>query len=134
MRIQDKTSANRPTFSTAAMASAILALSACGSGQSEFAQQIAAVCNEDARPGRDCSCVAERLDASFPDNLKPAFVALRWPLRPAPNDRDAVNGAMLRAAGIDPADRQQMASAERAFSDAYRPLRAQLQAECGGAL
>lgn len=111
-----------------------LALPLSGCGRSEFAQQIASICAEGDSTGRDCSCIAERLDAQFPEQLKPAFVALRWPLRPAPNDRDAVNGAMLRAAGIDPADRQQMASAERAFSDAYRPLRAQLQAECGGAL
>lgn len=115
-----------------ALTSLTLPLAACG--QSEFAQQIAAVCNESAQPARDCTCIAERLDAQFPEELKPAFVALRWELRPAPKDRDAVNGAMLRAAGIDPADHQQMASAQRAFRDAYNPLRGQLQTECGGAL
>jgi|TARA_R110000850_G_scaffold53958_2_gene128893 hypothetical protein len=115
-----------------ALATLILPLAACG--QSEFTQQIAAACNEEGASGKDCSCIAKRLDAAFPDNLKPAFVALRWPLRPAPADRDAVNGAMLRAAGIDPADRQQMESANRAFRDAYHPLREQLRSECGGAL
>ena len=79
------------------LAALALPLAACG-GQSDFARQIAAVCEEDAKPGRDCGCIAERLDASFPDRLKPAFVALRWPLKPAPDDRDEVNGAMLRAA------------------------------------
>lgn len=117
----------------AALAALALPLTACG-GQSEFAQQIAAICTEEADPAQDCNCIAERLDAEFPDRLKPAFVALRWPLRPAPEDRDAVNGAMLRAAGIDPADRQQMSSAQSEFRDAYNPLRDRLREECGGAL
>ncbi|MDZ4138584.1 MAG: hypothetical protein U1D66_06855 [Erythrobacter sp.] len=115
-----------------ALAGLILPLAGCG--QSEFAKQIAAVCTEREQSGTDCGCIAAKLDRDFPDNLKPAFVALRWPLRPAPADRDAVNGAMLRAAGIDPADRQQVESANRAFRDAYYPLREQLRSECGGAL
>ncbi len=115
-----------------ALCAMLLPLTACG--QSEFRQQIAAICTEEADPTQDCNCIADRLDAGFPDRLKPAFVALRWPLRPDPQDRDAVNGAMLRQAGIDPADPQQMASATREFRDTYYPLRDQIRRECGGAL
>ena len=110
-----------------------LVLGVVGCGRSDFAKQVEAVCREPAREGADCSCIASRLDASFPERLKPAFVALRWPMRPAPREREAVNGAMLRAAGIDPADRQQVASARAGFHAAYDPLAAQLREECGGA-
>lgn len=118
----------------ALLALATMTLSLAGCEKSDFAQRIAAICEEDAQSGRDCSCIADKLEANFPDGLKPAFIALRWPLKPAPRDRDAVNGAMLRAAGIDPADRQQMESAVREFRDAYYPLRDQLRTECGGQL
>ncbi len=110
----------------------VIALGGCG--QSEFSKQVTAVCLKRAGPGVDCGCVAKQLDAYFPDKLKPAFVALRFPLLPDPKDRDAVNGAMLRAAGIDPADRQQMDSAEREFRDTYYPMRSKLREKCGGAL
>lgn len=122
----------RPNSKSVALFALLLPLAACG--ESQFRQQIAAICMEEPNPARDCGCVADRMEAGFPDRLKPAFVALRWPLRPAPQDRDAINGAMLRQAGIDPADRQQMASANREFRDVYYPLRDQIQRECGGSL
>ena len=128
-----KSSFVRPAFAAASFALVALSLAGC-SGQSDFSKQIASICAENAQTGQDCTCIAKQLDASFPDQLKPAFVALRWPLRPDPQDRDAVNGAMLRAAGIDPADPQQMKSAVRAFRDVYYPLREQLRAQCGGDL
>lgn len=122
----------KPNSKSVALWALLLPLAGCG--ESQFRQQIAAMCMEEADPGRDCGCIADRMDAGFPDRLKPAFVALRWPLRPPPQDRDAVNGAMLRQAGIDPADRQQMASANREFRDTYYPLRDEIHRQCGGSL
>lgn len=55
----------------------------------------------------DCSCIAKTLDDGLPDHLKTAFPALRWPLKPRPEDREAVNGSLLRSAGwIQPTGRR----------------------------
>jgi hypothetical protein len=109
-----------------------LALSGCGS--SEFAAMIEAECSADGSSNRDCACIAGALDEGLPDHLKQAFPALRWPLRPEPAMRDAVNGEILRSAGIDPADRMAMESARREFDDRMDILREQTIAQCGGQL
>ncbi len=105
-----------------------------GCGQSDFTKQMTAICAEEADPGADCGCIVGKLDAGLPDRLKPAFSALRWPLKPAPQDRERVFNEAMRAAGVDPVDRQAVQSIQSEFRDAYQPLREQLRAECGGDL
>lgn len=105
-----------------------------GCGQSDFAKQMGAICEEEANPGADCGCIVAKLDAGLPDRLKPAFSALRWPLKPKPQDRERIFNDAMRAAGVDPVDRQAVQSIQSEFRDAYKPLREQLRAECGGDL
>src|SRR3546814_11482110 len=69
-----------------------------GCGQADFARMVEAECAQDGDPGKDCSCIASQLDDGLPDRVKVAFPALRWPMKPAPPDREAVNNQLLRAA------------------------------------
>src|SRR3546814_3882729 len=55
--------------------------------QSDFARMVEAECAQDGDPGKDCSCIASQLDDGLPDRVKVAFPALRWPMKPAPQDR-----------------------------------------------
>jgi hypothetical protein len=105
-----------------------------GCGQSDFAKMVEAECAQDGDPGKDCSCIASQLDDGLPDRVKVAFQALRWPLKPAPQDREAVNNPMLRAAGVDPADRQAVESIRQEYEDSYYPLRDKVRAACGGSV
>ena len=105
-----------------------------GCGQSDFAKMVEAECTQDQDPGKDCSCIASQLDDGLPDRVKVAFQALRWPLKPAPQDREAVNNQMLRAAGVDPADRQAVESIRQEYEDSYYPLRDKVRAACGGSV
>lgn len=105
-----------------------------GCGQSDFAKMVEAECAQDGDPGKDCSCIASQLDDGLPDRVKVAFQALRWPLKPAPQDREAVNNQMLRAAGVDPADRQAVESIRQEYEDSYYPLRDKVRAACGGSV
>lgn len=109
-----------------------LALAGCGN--SEFVSMIETECAADANPSKDCACIAATLDQGLPDHLKQAFPALRWPMRPEPQMRDAVNGEIFRSAGIDPADPIAMQSAWREFDDLMDLLREQTIAQCGGQL
>lgn len=108
-----------------------LALGACG--QSEFAVMIEKECRASGQQD-DCACIARTLDEGLPDHLKTAFPALRWELKPAPEDREAVNGAMLRAAGVDPADRQAVRSIRQEFRETMQPLNERTRQQCGGRL
>lgn len=123
----------------AALAGAF-ALSACG-GQSKMAKQLNGICQQPNAAGLprgdlpgyiglDCSCVIAHLDKGVPERLKPAFVALRWPLAPDPRDREAVNGQMLRDAGIDPTDYAAVSSANAELRDTLHLLDPQIRAEC----
>jgi len=105
-----------------------------GCGQSDFAKMVEAECAQDGDPGKDCSCIASQLDDGLPDRVKVAFPALRWPMKPAPQDREAVNNQLLRAAGVDPADRQAVESIRQEFKDSYYPLRNAVRAACGGSV
>jgi hypothetical protein len=133
--VKQHVSGHRLLLAGAALAGA-LALSGCG--QSNFAKQLGEICSEpmsDGTPrsglpgysGMDCGCVAEKLDKGVPEKLKPAFVALQWPLRPDPRDREAVNGAMLREAGIDPTDRRAITSAVAELRETLHP---QIREQC----
>ena len=106
-----------------------LALGACG--QSEFAVMIEKECRASGQQG-DCACIARTLDEGLPDHLKTAFPALRWPLKPRPEDREAVNGSLLRSAGVDPADRQAVRSIRQEFKERMHALNAQTRQLCGG--
>jgi hypothetical protein len=106
-----------------------LALAACG--QSEFAAMIEGECLSSGQ-NSDCSCIAKSLDDGLPDHLKTAFPALRWPLKPRPEDREAVNGSLLRSAGVDPADRQAVRSIRQEFKERMHALNAQTRQLCGG--
>lgn len=119
-----------------------LALTGCG-GQSKFEKQLTGICHDaqghslSQNPGElpgytglDCSCVIAQLDKGVPARLKPAFVALRWPLRPNPRDRDSVNGQMLREAGIDPTDHQAVDSAYAELRDTMHVLDPQIRQSC----
>lgn len=136
--VKQRVSGHRLLLAGAALAGA-LALSGCG--QSSFAKQLGEICNEpmsDGTPrgglpgysGMDCGCVAEKLDKGVPEKLKPAFVALQWPLRPDPRDREAVNGAMLREAGIDPTDRRAITSAVAELRETLHVLNPQIREQC----
>lgn len=128
-----------PLLLIAAALTGTIALSGCG--QSTFAKQLSEICTEpmsDGTPrsglpgysGMDCGCVVEKLDKSVPEHLKPAFVALQWPLRPDPRDREAINGAMLREAGIDPADRRAISSAVAELRETLHVVNPQIREEC----
>lgn len=106
-----------------------LALAACS--QSEFAAMIEAECLSNGQSG-DCSFIARTMDNGLPDHLKTAFPALRWPRKPRPEDREAVNGALLRSAGVDPADRQAVRSIRQEFKERMHALNAQTRQLCGG--
>src|SRR3546814_17091864 len=67
-----------------------------GCGQSDFARMVEAECAQDGDPGKDCSCIASQLDDGLPDRVKVAFTALRWPIKPAPPDRQAGTHPLLR--------------------------------------
>src|SRR3546814_6950025 len=75
-----------------------------GCGQSDFACMVEAECAQDGAPGKDCSCIASQLDDGLPDRGQVAFQALRWPMKPAPQDRGAGNNQTVRAGGAG--DRQ----------------------------
>lgn len=105
------------------------ALAACG--QSEFAAMIEGECLSSGQNG-DCSCIAKTLDDGLPDHLKTAFPALRWELKPRPEDREAVNGALLRSAGVDPADPQAVRSIRQEFRERMQTMNAQTRQLCGG--
>lgn len=109
-----------------------LALASCGSSQ--FASMIESECAIENNPDQDCACIATALDEGLPEHLKQAFPALRWPLRPDPAMRDAVNGEIFRSAGIDPADPIAVLSARREFDDLMNLMRPQTIAQCGGQL
>jgi hypothetical protein len=111
---------------------AMLSLSGCG--KSAFETRIAEACSSSAGEGADCACIARTLDMGLPDHLKLAFDALRWPLKPDPKDREAVNGAMLRSAGVDPADRQAVESIRQEFKEKMHSLNEQTRTQCGGRL
>ena len=128
-----------PLLLIAAALTGTMALSGCG--QSTFAKQLGEICTEpmsDGTPrsglpgysGMDCGCVVEKLDKAVPEHLKPAFVALQWPLRPDPRDREAINGAMLREAGIDPADRRAISSAVAELRETLHVVNPQIREQC----
>ncbi|MGV1681572.1 hypothetical protein [Sphingopyxis sp. GW247-27LB] len=119
-------------FSLLLAGGAGVALAGCG--QSDFAKMVEAECAQDGDPGKDCSCIASQLDDGLPDRVKVAFPALRWPMKPAPQDREAVNNQLLRAAGVDPADRQAVESIRQEYEDSYYPLRNAVRAACGGSV
>lgn len=104
-----------------------------GCGQSDFQKMVVAECGANG-DSADCACVASELDAGLPDRVKTAFPALRWPLKPDPQDREAVNNQYLRSAGVDPADRQAVASLRQEYEDTYYPLRNQVRTACGGSI
>ncbi len=118
------------TRSIAMTLAAATLLAGCGS--SDFEKMVIAECMQDGDPGKDCNCIASQLDAGLSDRVKTAFPALRWPLKPDPRDREAVNNQYLRGAGIDPADHQAVASIRSEFKDSYYPLQNQVRAACGG--
>lgn len=109
-----------------------LTLAACG--KSDFHQMIAANCQAHNGGARNCSCIASTLDEGLSDQLKAAFPALRWPLKPDPSDREAVNGGILRSAGVDPADRQAVHSLMQEFKEQMHFLNEQSRNRCGGVL
>jgi len=117
------------------------ALTLSGCGQSKFAKQLGEICTEPMSDGTprtglpgysslDCGCVAEKLDKAVPEKLKPAFVALQWPMRSDPRDREVVNGAMLRKAGIDPTDRRAIRSAVAELREALHVVNPQIREQC----
>lgn len=106
-----------------------LLLGACG--QSDFAAMIESECEANGRNG-DCACIAKTLDEGLPDHLKTAFPALLWELKPRPEDREAVNGALLRSAGVDPADREAVRSIRQEFREKMHGLNAQTRQLCSG--
>lgn len=108
-----------------------LPLAACG--ETAFSKEVTPICLEQLT-AEQCSCIVSGLDDGLPDRVKTAFVALRWELRPDPNDRERVNNAALRAAGVDPADRQAVRSIRSEFEDSYYPLRDELTERCGASL
>ncbi len=108
-----------------------LPLSACG--QSAFAKEVTPICLEDNTQA-ECACLVPALDDGLSDRVKTAFVTLRWELRPEPKDRERVNNERLRAAGVDPADGQAVASIRSEFRDTYYPLRDKLIERCGTVL
>ena len=110
----------------------LLLLGACGS--SDFVKTVGQGCREISGDGKDCDCIVGKLDAGLTEQQKAAFVPLRWPLRPDPRDREAVNGELLRAAGIDPADRRAVSSASQALRDRLHILAPDICAACGGTL
>src|SRR3546814_15847783 len=63
----------------------VVALAGCG--QSDFARMVETECAQYGDPCKDCSCIASQLDDGLPDRVKVAFPALRWPMKPAPQDR-----------------------------------------------
>src|SRR3546814_19412533 len=95
---------------------------------------VEAECAQDGDPGKDCSCIASQLDDGLPDRVKAAFPALRWPMKPAPQDREAVNNQLLRAAGVDPADRQAVESIRQEFKASYYAVRNAVRAACGASV
>lgn len=113
---------------------ACIALPLAGCGQSDFVKQVTPICEELSGGRKNCSCIIGKLDQGLSEQQKAAFVPLRWPLRPEPQDREFVNGQALRAAGIDPADRQQVQSIQAEFRDTMRALREGIRAECGSDL
>ena len=115
-----------------ALAAASLSLSACGS--SAFSNEVTPICLEDGNTKAQCACIVAGLEKGLTDRVKTAFVSLRWELRPDPQDRERVNNAALRAAGVDPADRQAVASIRSEYRDTYYPLRDQLSERCGASL
>jgi hypothetical protein len=108
-----------------------LPLAACG--ETAFSKEVTPICLEQLT-AEQCSCIVSGLDDGLPDRVKTAFVALRWELRPDPKDRERVNNAALRAAGVDPADRQAVQSIRSEFRDTYYPLRDKLSDQCGASL
>jgi len=117
------------------------ALAVAGCGQSEFTTQMAAICAEpggDGLPrnslpgfsGRDCGCVVSILEDGLTPRQQATFIPLRYELRPDPQDRERVNGQTLRAAGIDPTDRQAVRSARSELDDALHPLNERIRSEC----
>lgn len=121
--------AGRRVLAASALAASSLGLAACG--QSEFAAMIENECLSSGQAG-DCSCIAETLDDGLPDHLKTAFPALRWELKPLPEDRETVNGALLRSAGVDPADSQAVRSIRQEFRERMQTMNAQTRQLCGG--
>ena len=121
--------AGRRYLAAIGLGATCLALGACG--QSEFAEMIEAECLSNGQSG-DCSCIARTMDDGLPDHLKTAFPALRWPLKPRPEDREAVNGALLRSAGVDPADGQAVRSIRQEFRERMQTMNAQTRQLCGG--
>lgn len=113
---------------------ACIAVSVAGCGQSAFVKEVTPICEQFSGGGKNCACIIGKLDSGLSDQQKTAFVALRWPLRPDPQDREFVNGEILRSAGIDPTDRQQMRSVQAEFRDTMRAMSEGIRAECGSNL
>lgn len=124
------------------IASAALAIAGCG--QSEFATQMSQICMEpggdgqprNSLPGfgdKDCGCAIAILEDGLTARQQATFIPFRYELRPDPADRERVNGQMLRAAGIDPTDRQAVRSARSELNDTLQPLSERIRSECPAA-
>ncbi len=112
---------------------AALALPLAGCGQSSFSKQVMPICLED-NTKEQCACIISGLDKGLSKRVKAAFVSLRWELRPDPKDRERVFNEAMRAAGVEPTDRQAVASIRSEFRDTYYPLNSQLVDRCGAGL
>ncbi|MCC7268589.1 MAG: hypothetical protein IT546_14795 [Caulobacteraceae bacterium] len=121
------------TCSTLAVIAALtLPLAACG--PSAFSREVTPVCISQGNTPEECDCMIPIVEEGLPDRVKPAFVSLRWPLRPPERDQERVYNDAMRAAGVDPADRQAVESIRLEFDDAYAPLRDTMSDQCDAVL